>query len=173
MMLCLLPPSCHFTPVSLVISGMEDRGCGLGEISASTGPGPAPASWHRLPVPLEAGLTHSDSCTALSLSLKSGMRQPLTTAVSLGFCTDCTHCTLVHCVQQRSGVTTGPGQLVASLTLTLSAPSQAGAGAIGDNRVRMIQGQALPSAPAQGWIFPQIPLELGIYSQTRSKLKQF
>ena len=64
----LLPPSCHFTPVSLVISGMEDRGCGLGEISASTGPGPAPASWHRLPVPLEAGLTHSDSCTALSLS---------------------------------------------------------------------------------------------------------
>ena len=77
-----------YTVTAVTIIGVWRTGCGLREISAST-EGPASAQQPRLSL-LEAA--NSDSCTAASLSLslslsKSGMRQPLTTAVSLEVCT--------------------------------------------------------------------------------------
>ena len=85
-----------YTVTAVTITGVWRTGCSLTEISAST-EGPASAQQPRLSL-LEAA--NSDSCTAASLSLsKSGMRQPLTTAVSLEVCTVMYSMSTVHCTQ--------------------------------------------------------------------------
>ena len=97
---------------------MEDRGCGLSEISASTGQCPAPAQPREPELRPAPGGRYT---LTPAQPLRVRMRQPLTTAVSLRLykCTVCTVDMMYTCTVEVGCHNCGPGQLV-SATLSHS-----------------------------------------------------
>ena len=107
---------------------------------------PSRPGWHTL-TPAQLSLSQVRDAATINHGSQPRILYRLYT-----LCTLCTLCTVeVGCHNWARSRPAGRQPHSHSLS-----PSQAGAGAIGDNRVRMIQGQALPSAPAQGEIFPTI-----------------